>query len=649
MKFVDKKNRPTSKLSNKDRLARYRNRVEAAKGFRESQQLDALWRRLNDLYRGKQLPAGMDSDDAFVVNVAFSTINVIGPSVAINYPKTVVTPIHPEQEDNAVIAEAVIDYWWRHYKVLTPFQAAVKDFLIYGFGWIKLGWLFAEEENPDVDAAKRQYEALRFEADRFAAENPELAVDLPSDDEIRAQVEVETKWNIVEDRPFVDRISPHDVFVDPEGTGPHDIRWIAHRTVKTIDEVESTYGYKKSVLNKIEPDSFMPEDWFRPSIMSDEHVPEDDVARYTCWEFYDIVLGEMCVFPEQGDQFLVDPVQMPYGFGHPFVMLRNYDVPEQFYPMGELEALEPLQNELNLTRTAMFNDRKAYRRRHLYDPNAFDRVGRAALESDEDNILIPVKSGVPLGEAVIPMPGAQPNPQLYQDSQVIEDDITLVTGINEYMRGSMPEIRRTATEAAIIQDVANARATDKLARVEWAVGEISRRMLILAQQFMHEGQVARITSRKNRVVHFEFEPEDIQGEFDFEVQGGSTRPKNEQQRRQTALDMLQALAPYGDPTLGLVNMQEVIAHALRYGFDVDDPERFMGGGPQMMPQPGMEGMPPGEGGVPPELEAMMGGGAPPPVPLDPAAMAMVEAGLPPMGELAGGMANQLAGQVGLSL
>lgn len=585
-----KKHRSTAKLSKADRLKRYRGRVESAKGFRRHEGLDDLWRRMNDLYRGKQLPPGMSKDDAFVVNVSFATINVIGPSVAINYPKTTVTANDPELNDQAEIVEGVINYWWRKHKVLTPFQAGVKDFLIYGFGWIKEGWRFVEEE--DAEAVSGEFDRLRDEADEFAVQNPDLAGDLPGDDEIAEGLlsdKSAVKWKVIEDAPFVERISPHDVYVDPEATNMEDLRWIAQRSVKTLDEIESIYGdYNKSVISDIEPDSALPEDWFAPRKWGwDRHGSDhDDVGRYTCWEFYDLITGEMCVFLDSGDKFLVNPTPMPYAYGHPFVMLRNYEVPDQFYPMGELEALEPLQNELNLTRTAMFNDRKAFRRKHLFNPQAFDSTGREALESDEDNVMVPVVGSVPLNEAIIPMPGQQPNPMLYQDSELIESDITNVTGINDYMRGAMPEIRRTATEAAIIQDVANARAADKLARVEWAVGEISRRMLILAQQYLHEGQIARITSRSGKPVHFFFEPEDIQGEYDFEVQGGSTRPKNETMRRQQAMEMLQALAPFGDPQMGLVNMQEVIAHALKHGFDVDDPTRFMGGGPQ---DPGMGG------------------------------------------------------------
>jgi hypothetical protein len=79
-----------------------------------------------------------------------------------------------------------------------------------------------------------------------------------------------------------------------------------------------------------------------------------------------------------------------------------------------------------------------------------------------------------------------------QHSQVIEEDINLVTGVTDYQRGGQSEVRRTATESSIIQDSANARAADKLATIEHAISEVARRLVALAQHYMEGEQVARI-------------------------------------------------------------------------------------------------------------------------------------------------------------
>ena len=43
-------------------------------------------------------------------------------------------------------------------------------------------------------------------------------------------------------------------------------------------------------------------------------------------------------------------------------MVRNHEVTDEFYPIGELEMIETLQHELNETRTQMMNHRKRFQR-----------------------------------------------------------------------------------------------------------------------------------------------------------------------------------------------------------------------------------------------------------------------------------------------
>ena len=203
----------------------------------------------------------------------------------------------------------------------------------------------------------------------------------------------------------------------------------------------------------------------------------------------------LSVYAEDGDEFLIDPVTMPYAYGQPFVMLRNYDVPDQFYPIGDLESIESLQLELDKTRSQLMNDRKRYARKWLYHERSFGPEGREALESEDDGRMVPVvDENKPLSEVVVPMPQVPIAPEIYNYSAIIEDDINTVSGISEYARGAMPEIRRTATEASIIADAQNARAADKLAIVEICISQVARRVIQLMQEFMTGDQVARVTN-----------------------------------------------------------------------------------------------------------------------------------------------------------
>lgn len=583
--------------SHSDLLAKYRKKVTTSRKWRREEHYDDTWRRLIDLYRGHQYEHFTD-EDRVLVNLAFSTINVIAPSIAVNYPKIAVNAVNPENAPNAVIAEAVVNYWWRHRDFKQHFRRAVKDFLIVGHGWLKVGYRYVEEER--------------------VGEHEDISD--PSQDNASS-----TTLVVLQDEPFVERLSPFDVFVDPDATNMYDAKWIAHRVRRTMSDVKTDKRYATNVRMAVGAVSYQK----YSDDPSKRKVHDKDEGYVDVYEFYDLKNNTISVFCDTGDGFLIKPKQMPYSFGHPFILLRNYDVPDQFYPIGELEAIEPLQRELNETRSQMMNHRKRYARKYLYRETNFDSNGRSALESDDDNVMVPVQGDVPLGDVVAPFPALINPPEFYNQSELIRTDIELVSGVTEFMRGGVSEIRRTATEAALIQDAQNARTADKLAVIETSVAEIGRRILMLARQYMSGEQVARVMAKDGEPMWVTFDREYLNGDFDFEVAAGSTQPTNEAFRRQSALQMVDAMAPF--VSAGVVDVQKLGAYVLQYGFGVKNPEMFMvepqPPQPEMLPpqqQPPVPPLPMGQaapmmsqpaaapaGDLPPELMAMLAAGIPP--------------------------------------
>ena len=596
-----------------------KSRLESARRWRDDEGYDALWTRMVDLYRGKHWPRTTYSkEDLVVVNLAFSTVNVIAPSVSVNHPKVVVSPNSPDNQDRAAFVEAVVNHMWRHHDYQTPFKRAVKDFLIFGHGWIKVGWQFLEQERTLAEAERSEMMAeARGEVDAFAMMNPLMAAELPTETDIAASLP-ETAMTIVEDQPFVERVSPYDIFVDPEATSLDDARWIAQRIIRPLDEAQRDKRYKPSARKRLDADAST----------GTGYNDRDDVEQYlfdeervVVYEFYDIAENTMSVCSQSGDEFLVDPVPMPYAYGQPFVMLRNYDVPDQFYPIGDLEAIQSLQEELDKTRTQLVNARKRYARKYLYHERSFGPEGREALESDEDGRLVPVvDENKPLSEVVIPMPQIPLSADVYNVSAIIEQDINMVSGVSEYARGQMPEIRRTATEASIIADAGNARAADKLAIVELALSHIARRVVQVMQQYMTGEQMARVSTTGGGNLFVTYTRDDITGEYDFAIEAGSTQPMNDTIRKNQAVNLLNAMAPLVGT---VINPAELAKHVLQQGFDIKDPEKFIiqqqpqlpagpeqgmpAGGPQMG-QMGMPEAPPEtNGGMTPEILAQLQG------------------------------------------
>ena len=594
--------------SHKDLLGRYRKYIEQSKRWRREEKYDSLWGRMIDLYRGKHY-SDISEEDRTLVNIAFSTVNVIGPSVSVNYPKITVGARRPEDADRATITEAIVNYWWRHYDCQPQVRLAVDDFLIIGHGWLKSGYRFLEQKKQiNVD--------------------PENVADAGYVDELALESEdasmVEAETIILEDRPFIERVSPFDIYVDPNATCLTEMRWIAQRIRRPLMEVKSDKRYNKKAREECAASTWSKwsQEGDRPRQSRDKGDGFVDV-----WEFYDIHKKTMCVFCDGGDNFLIAPTPMPYADGHPFEMLRNYDIPDYFYPMGELEAIEPLQQELNATRTQMMNHRKRFSRKWLYKESAFDRDGRSSLESDEDNVMVPVISDEPLSNIITPMPAVINPPDMYNLSGTILSDIDRISGVGEFMRGGASEISRTATEAAMMQDAMNARTSDKLATIERVTAKCASRLISLAQQYLTGEHAARVVGSNALPLWVKFDRDYIKGEFDFEVEAGSTQPVNESFRRQMAMQMVDAMAPFLGA--GIIDMGALARHILQFGFGVKAPEAFLAAPNPMMPGgpvPAEGGMPQGEmpqgapmEGLPPEVT----GGGPMPSSIPPQLLSML--------------------------
>jgi len=215
--------------SNSDLLAKYRKKMTTSRRWRREEHYDDTWKRLIDLYRGRHYEYFTD-EDRVLVNLAFSTINVIAPSIAVNYPKVTVNAVNPENAPNAVIAEAVVNYWWRHRDFKEQFRRAVKDFLIVGHGWLKVGYRYVEEER--------------------VGEHEDV-----SDPDVEDNV-ASTTLVVLQDEPFVERVSPMDMFIDPDATSMRDAKWIAHRVRRTVNDVKTDKRYAPKVRINVSAASY---------------------------------------------------------------------------------------------------------------------------------------------------------------------------------------------------------------------------------------------------------------------------------------------------------------------------------------------------------------------------------------------------------
>ena len=459
-----------------EKLQFARDEVERSKRWR-SENYDDQWHRMIELYRGKQYAAA-STQDRLIVNLVFATKNVIAPSVAINNPRFVVNARKPENAPASVIVEEVLNYLWRCHHYQDEIRLAVDDWILTGHGWAKCGYLF------------RKPVEVKDTAELGGGFNGEDIFDSGDaegiDDRMPVPGNTETELtNARDDRPYVERISPFDMFVDPDARHPKEMRWIAQRTWRPVQDVRVDSRYDTRARKQVGATSrFISSDQGDDDGRASSDAASQGALSYCeIIEFYDLKRDEVSTFAMDGDTgqeaqnirdlYLIKPAEIPYASGHPFRMLRNYEVPDNFYPMGEIESIEILQLELNETRNQMLNHRKRFARKWIYASSMFDEEGVRALESDVDNTMIPILGDANPANYIAPLPSIGTPPDFYNQSALIEEDINTISGVSDYVRGQ-PEssIRRTATEAAMIQDAANSRARDKLAKVESFLADI---------------------------------------------------------------------------------------------------------------------------------------------------------------------------------
>lgn len=593
-------------------LSYYGQELERSKEWRETERHDDVWTDMVDLYRGESIfpTAGRSSEDRIAINQAFSTINVIYPAISVSRPEITVAANQPELETRAVFVQAMVNHQWERYRFQEPFRQAVKDALIIGHGWCKMLWSYEETEK---ELTEEEF-AIRFQAAALDEEAiaQEEDRDPVTDEELARQIIGAAKETII-DRPVMERISPHDMFVNPEATSLEDARWVAQRIVRHIDDVKTDPAYSRKARENAMPGLTLADPQYA---RHDENYKSNELVEV--FEFYDLARQTMCTFTAGAAEYLIRPRSMPYAFGHPFEMIRNYEVPDHFYPMGDLEMIAPLVKELSKTRSEMMNHRARYARKYLARKAAISKSDLAKIASKRDGEVIFVEDdSVPLGDVIQPVNQIGMDPGLYNWSQAIENDIQDISGITEFMRGGGGQIRRTATEASLLQDAANVRTAEKLDRVETFIANLATKLLQINQQYVTGRQAAKIIGRDGANLWVPYSREDIKGQYEFRVEAGSTVPKNETFRRQSALGMLQAMGPFIQT--GQVNVEELLRVVLRDGFAIKNPEKFLA------PQPQMQQMPGGVNGQ--AMQALgAGGGVGPDAPqLEPQAQADADA------------------------
>lgn len=570
------------------------------------------WRMLEALYRtGAQrevtqldlnriLPFPVPGSFLRTVNMLLPHLNLLINSVTARDPKFSVTPTDGDPyvvERNGGVAKAVLDYFWRRADATYVLRDMTQDMVVLGNGFSKVGWSYSE---TTVD---RTLEEVSNETDSLLTAAAEVSFELGMPvDEASLQEIVEavslTDQRVEVDEPYVEYVSPYDMFLPADARRMNNSRWICQRLRLPVDDIASNSLFNSKAIADLKSDvGYADQTTLDHYEARDQGLPEA-FSYATVYEFYDMKERTLCVFQLDAEEALYMG-DIPYAHRYPpFVHMRNYsDGGSMFWGFGDVENVAGLQLMINEIMVAEINDLKRVGNKYFINKKVLTPELAKALAENRPDQVIPVDlpANVSMQEVMTPVQRLSTPADNYIMEEKLQGYMQRILGISELQAGLVSSASRVpATAAAAVEGATTTRAMEKLVNVEKASREIGTRMLALCQQFMDETKALRIAGPQ-AVTWLEVTSDDIDGEFSVEAESGSTQAINPASRARQGLDMLSMVVPM------LVQLGYSPEPTLRTAL------QYMGLNPDHLLV--QDAQPEGMGGeeLPPELAAMMGG------------------------------------------
>lgn len=548
-----------------------RRNVASNKFNEEAKKNIIKWR---NYYRGNQWPHQWNNDDkeessayrdSTVDNMVFANIRAIMPSINFNNPKIFVDAKRPPfvTKDNilfdtnaaATLFEVLINYYVQELQMKREVDKCLLDALIGPWGIMQIGYT-AQTEKVKGDEVLEVNELIKGNS------------------------------------PFAMRISPLDFLVDSEAKCSHlnDAGWVATKWVKTLDEVKKNPKYENT--KDLKPNATAKTNFNNSNVVSpsDETLKHDsDFARVEGWDIWSIKDQRLITIVDSHDKFLRNEKDWPLEFdGYPFETLYFNENPDQIFPVSDVDIYLSAQDELNRFRSLQLSHaRRISQRKYVARDGAFDSQELDKIEYGPDG-AIAMTTGDP-NTALVPVRDAGTSQDIYIAINQLKAAIGEGSGVAKFEQGIAQKFD-TATEPALIAQATSIKRAERLAimedfyiRIAKKVGKVLQQTMekesipLNEKQFINaeqkvQSKLAKIVGQNEQTVllpWLNMEKDDIQGDFDFTLDVGSTAPINQEKRKQDVITVAQLLA--GNPLIKLDESTRRILEA----FEIKDIEALL--------------------------------------------------------------------------
>ena len=504
---------------------------------------------------GKQRPSNYDAAEWITVNNVYSHLKAQLPAlysadpyfyVKVKRSYVPVRQVIEQYEKKAKVRQSNLNYYKDELELKPKARLAIQD-AMFAFGVVRVEHVSTLLENPDKGKPI-------YKDSEDKDKEPEAMMDDTGNQLMEPDfVPVNSRYNIA-------RVHFDDFLFD-EDAGPlkDSWSWVAERVRVPYEDVLSNPLFKKSAVkalkgrstDKEDEDSKERDDRKKGDIkssggntyfkFSDE---KDSVEPEICilWKIFDLKKKKWLVIGEGGTEPLVPESDLPKGVEeHPYSILRftlRDDSPYPIPPMSQ--GIDPAK-EYNVARSDILKHRKRFNRKYqVYMPGLDNEDEASKLEHGDDGTIIKINQPVP---CVLPIQDAQLDQMRWTELGYLKNEMIELFG------GSTGESRGiaeadSATQAGILDSRLQMKEGDALSEVIDFTRNIARKLDQLVQAHIDTVQAVRVTGVDGMEYMETITPadyEEINGEYIYEVNVGSTMPRLPQMERASWLAFLQLL------------------------------------------------------------------------------------------------------------
>ena len=338
-------------------------------------------------------------------------------------------------------------------------------------------------------------------------------------------------------------VNPFNFFPDPLATTIEDAEYLIYATYKNVHMLKNLYpehreklsggqiNYSELVLDKdrnarINNQVLVLEIWAKDYAIVEEIQGNERLLKKRYPKGRVIT---MC--PELG--IILEDKPNPYNDGaFPFELLKDYDMPDQFWGEGEVAQLLSPQEHINALNNAIIDCAKTTANMPwIIDKNSGIGVGKI---TGRPGLVIRKNPGTDVKRDQAPS-----MPQYVVNAvEVYKQDIESISGIYDSIKGDSATGVYTAQGILALQEAGQSRIRLKVKLLEDALGRIAQKWYSRMKQYWKEDRWIGVTKNDGTYDVKIFTKSILQYDFSLRITAGSTMPVN----RSAMLDLMIRLA-----------------------------------------------------------------------------------------------------------